>query len=253
MKNTVVLINLKNGIDENPEFVDNCILSWKSWCEKNNVSFFILDEKTHEFSEMPPQMQKMYTLDTLMGNGIEFDQIAQVDYDTFILPHCPNFFKLTNHEFGAGLDSGFGPQLNRSIQMCKNNWFPDSKISWDCYFNSGFIVYNQKHKKIFKDVLNFYNTQKEKWLEVNKSTTLTDDQTLLNFFIEKNGFPIYWFPRSYNVLDPWNRYFFYDATDELGRYINNVQTIKECINIFHFCGDINYRNQSTEFLKEKFL
>lgn len=253
MKNVVVIPNFKKDGTDDPPFVTNCALSWQSWCEKHDTQFFMLEEKIHPFEEMPPQMQKMYTFRSLKESGVEFDQIAQVDYDTFILPHCPNFFDLTNHEFGAGLDAGFGPQLNRSIQMCKRNWFPDSKIAWDTYFNSGFIVYNEKHTKAFSDVLEFYATQRTKWMEVNRSPDLTDDQTLLNFFLEKNGFKVSYFPRSYNVLDPWNRYFMYDATDELGRYINNVQTIKECVNVFHFCGDTNYRNQVTGFLKERFL
>lgn len=254
MKNVVVMLNFKeNDTIPNQPFVDNCAKSWEVWCGKNDVDFFVVTDKIQSFYAMPPQIQKMYTLDILANSGIEFDQIAQVDYDIFVLPHCPNFFNLTDHKFGAGLDAGFGPQLNRSIQMCKKNWFPDSKIAWDCYFNSGFIVYNKNHTPAFKDVLEFYDKEKDNWLKANKSPNLTDDQTLLNFFIEKRGFPIHWFPRSYNVLDPWNRYFFYDATDELGRYINNIETIKQCVNVFHFCGDDNYRNQSTQFLREKFL
>jgi len=254
MKNVVVMLNFKEDDSvKNLPFVDNCAKSWEVWCSKNDTDFFVVSDKIQSFYAMPPQMQKMYTMDILTNSGVEFDQIAQVDYDVFVLPHCPNFFNMTNHEFGAGLDGGFGPQLNRSIQMCKKNWFPDSKIAWDCYFNSGFIVYNQKHAPAFKDVLNFYSTKKDEWLQANKSPDLTDDQTLLNFFLEKNGFPVYWFPRSYNVLDPWNRYFFYDATDELGRHINSVETIKQCVNVFHFTGDNDYRNRSTQFLREKFL
>lgn len=253
MKNVVVMPNFRVSGVEDPPFVENCMLSWKQWCDRHDCMFLVIDEPMHDYKEMPPQMQKMYSLMVLKGNDIKFDQIAQVDYDTFILPHCPNFFETTNHCFGAGLDAGFGPQLNRSIQMCKKHWFPKSQITWSTYFNSGFIVYNDRHAAVFEDVLKFYRTKKDEWLAANKSPDLTDDQTLLNFFVEEHNFKIHWFPRSYNVLDPWNRYFLYDATDELGRYINSVQTIKECVNVFHFCGDPNFRNQVTTFLKEKFL
>lgn len=254
MKNVVVMLNFKeNDSIPNPPFADNCAKSWEVWCNKNNVDFFVVSEKIHSFYAMTPQMQKMYTLDILSNSGVEFDQIAQVDYDVFVIPDCPNFFNMSNHEFCAVLDGGFVPQLNRQIQMMKRCWFPDSKINWDTYFNSGFIIYNKKHKPAFDDVIKFHETKMEQWKTENKTNNMTDDQTLLNFFIEKYNFPVVWFPRSYNVLDPWNRYFFFDGLDSLGHYINSVETIRQCVNIFHFCGDTDYRNRSTQFLREKLL
>ena len=69
---------------------------------------------------------------------------------------APIFFEKTNNNFSAVLDNGFGPSINRSIQMVKNNWYKNIDVNWDTYFNSGFIVYNKNHLNVFKEIQNFY-------------------------------------------------------------------------------------------------
>ena len=151
MKNIVVIPNFKQDENQpNQPFVDNCINSWKSWCDKHDVKLFVIEDKLFDFDEVSPQMQKMWSVDVMEHNDVEYDQIAQVDYDTFILPHCPNFFEMTNDNFSAVLDNGFGPSLNMTMKVFEDNWFSHmkGKVTWDTYFNSGFIVFNKKQKCI---------------------------------------------------------------------------------------------------------
>lgn len=252
MKNIVVMPNINEGESFEKPFITNCKTAWKNWCQKNNCKFIELTIPIANFKDIPPQMQKMWTMDILINNEIEFDQIAQVDYDTFPLPHCPNFFEQTNNNFAAVLDNGFGPQINRSIRMCKNNWFDGINVNWDTYFNSGFIVYNKSHLPVFKEIQNFYFTKKDEWCRVNCSPNLTDDQTLLNFELRKQKFDITFLGRSYNVLDWHCRNFFANYVDELGREINAVLNISDSVNIFHITGDVDFRNGATEFLINNF-
>jgi len=235
-----------------PIFIHNTIKAWEIWCNKNKCKFILLTDKIIDFNLIPPQMQKMWTMDILLENNIEFDQVAQVDYDTIPLPHCPNFFNFTNNNFSAVLDNGFGPTLNRSIQMVKENWYPNILVNWDNYFNSGFIIYNKKHKDIFKAIQNFYEEKRFEWINKNKSKDLTDDQTLLNFEVRNQGFDITLLNRSFNVLDWHCKNFFYNFHDELGREINAVKSITDCVNIFHLTGDTEFRNVTTTFLIDNF-
>jgi hypothetical protein len=255
MKNIVVMPNFKQDPSkQEPLFLQECKRAWKHWCDLNDCEFFEIDQPVADFRQIPPQMQKMWTLDILMHNGVEFDQIAQVDHDTYPLPHCPNFFDKTNGEFAAVLDNGFGPTLNRSLQMVKTNWYPEAtNVTWDTYFNSGFIVYSKKHLPVFQALQKFYETSKDEWCKVNRSPDLTDDQTLLNFELRKQGFDTTLLSRSYNVLDWHCRNFFANYVDELGREISSVKNIADCINIFHLTGDVDFRNQASSFLSNNFI
>jgi hypothetical protein len=251
MTNLVVMPNYRKTGPE-PLFVTNCKKAWKSWCEQNNCKFLELNEPIADFESITPQMQKMWTLDILLHNDIEFDQVAQVDYDTFPLPHCGNFFNKTNNRFGAVLDNGFGPSLNRSSKMVQKHWYNDITVNWDNYFNSGFIVYNKTHEPVFKEIQNFYKEKTSEWCSINKSPNLTDDQTLLNFELRKQNFDVVLLDRSYNVLDWHCKNFFANYIDDLGREINAVDNIRDCINIFHLTGDENFRNLTSAFLIDNF-
>lgn len=250
-KNIVVMPNYsETGIT--PRFITNSISAWRTWCEKNDCIFLELTEKIADFKLIPPQMQKMWTLEILLSNEIEFNQVAQVDYDTFPLPECPNFFNLTGNKFAAVLDNGFGPSINRSIQMVKQNWYPGVDVNWDNYFNSGFIIYNQTHLPVFKAIQNFYEEKRGEWMQQNRSKDLTDDQTLLNFELRKQQFDVALLSRSFNVLDWHCRNFFANFIDDLGREINAVRNIRDCVNVFHLTGDIDFRNGATDFLIQNF-
>jgi len=252
MNNIVVMPNYRTAGEE-PLFVKNCKLAWQAWCEKYNYRFLELTTPVADFRDISPQMQKMWTLDILLHNNVQFNQIAQVDYDTLPLPHCDDFFKQSEGAFSAVLDNGFGPALNRSARMVQSNWYPSISINWDNYFNSGFIVYSRTHESVFKAIQEFYSTQREKWCEINKSPDLTDDQTLLNFEVRKQNFKVNLLQRSYNVLDWHCRNFFSSYTDELGRDINAIDSITNCVNIFHLTGDTTFRNAATDFLLRNFF
>jgi hypothetical protein len=253
MKNIIVMPNYSNKGDmKSIDFIENCKYAWKNWCNNNDCEFLELTQSIADFKDIPPQMQKMWTLDILIHNDIKFNQVAQVDYDTFPMPNCPNFFNYTNDNFAAVLDNGFGPSINRSIQMVKNNWYHEIDVNWDNYFNSGFIIYNINHREVFHAVQTFYEENLQDWKDKNRSSDLTDDQTLLNFELRKQLFDIEILPRSYNVLDWHCKNFFSNYTDELGREINAITSIRDCINIFHLTGDTQFRNLTSNFLIENF-
>ena len=252
MKNIIVMPNFRED-DSKPQqiFVDNCRQSWKNWCKINNCEFFEIEQPITSFDHVPPQAQKMWVYDILEHNGIEFDQAALVDYDTFILPTCPNFFETSNNMFCAVPDNGFGPQINRLIQLFKKAWYPNSPVTWDNYFNSGFFVFNKSHKGLFAKCIEFYENNKNEFAVLNKADDL-NDQTIFNFVLHDLGHELKILPRSYNVLDWHCKNFFATYIDEKGRTINAADSIRDSINIFHLTGDYGFRNDASTFLLSNF-
>lgn len=193
----------------------------------------------------------MWVYDILEHNEIEFDQAAIVDYDTFVLPNCANFFKMTGNKFSAVPDNGFGPDINRMIQLFKKAWYPNSPVTWDNYFNSGFFIFNKDHKRLFSKCIEFYTNHKQEFAILNKSDDL-NDQTIFNFVLHDLGYELNILPRSYNVLDWHCKNFFANYIDAAGRKCNSVDNIRDCINIFHLTGDYEFRNTATDILINNF-
>jgi len=252
MKNIIVMPNFREDLTSIQQpFIDNCRKSWMQWCKINNCNFLEIEQPITRFDHIPPQAQKMWVYDILEFNEIEFDQAAVVDYDTFVLPNCPNFFETSGRKFCAAPDNGFGPQINRLIQLFKNAWYPNSPVTWDNYFNSGFFVFNKDHKNLFTECIEFYTKNKSEFAVLNKADDL-NDQTIFNFVLHDLGHELNILPRSYNVLDWHGKNFFSNYVDEKGREINAANNIKDCINIFHLTGDYEFRNAASDFLLNNF-
>lgn len=244
--------NFKEANSEEKQFVKNCKYSWQKFCQKYDIEFLEITDPITSFNNIPPQAQKMWVYDILEYNNIAYDQAALVDYDSFALPHCPNFFDLSDRKFCAVPDNGFGPQLNRLIRLFKDAWYKNSPVNWDNYFNSGFFIFNKDHYNVFKTSIEFYNENRTQFAQLNKSDDL-NDQTIFNFVLHDLGHELKLFPRSYNVLDWHCKNFFYNYIDEKGREINAEQNIRDCINIFHLTGDYEFRDSASNFLIQKFF
>jgi hypothetical protein len=251
MSNIVVMPNFKEySTKEDTIGIKNSKLLWEVWCKKYGHDFLVLEEPVCSYEAVCPQMQKMWVMDILEENGIDFDQILEVDHDTYPTPSCPDVFKLSGNEFSAALDNGFGPQLNRLMILFRDNWFKNDKfVTWDTYFNSGFIIYNKNHKELFKKTQEWYFKYRKEFAVVNKADDL-NDQTILNFVLADMGYKLNILPRSYNVLDlHMERFFIPSYTDELGRYLDRDRNIIDCINVFHITN-WGIRDQGSEYLKK---
>jgi hypothetical protein len=243
-KNIVIMPAFLTGPE--PEFLKNCKRAWKSWCDKYGHTFLTIDDPVAPMDQIKPQIQKMWTLDILDANGIEYDQVAQVDYDTYPTDVCPDFFELTNNNFSAVLDGGFLPVLNRISRVTKEIWFPEVTVSIDDFFNTGFIIFNKKHKEELDLVKDFFVGEHSDIKERLKFAL--DDQIVLNYAVKQSNKPVTYLPRSFNMVSPENERFFWEGPDHEGRIFDIKTSIRQCVNIFHFTGDISRRNQLTSIL-----
>lgn len=244
--------NFKENKDQADDLsVHNSKILWRAWCEKNGCKFLSVETPVAPFNQIVPQMQKMWIQDILDNSNIDYELVLEVDRDTYPMPNCGDLFKISNGEFSAALDNGFGPQLNRLMRIFRQHWFKnDAFVTWDTYFNSGILIFGKKHKDVFKKTQEFYFKYKQEFAIANKADDL-NDQTILNFVLADVGVKLNILPRSYNVLDlHMERFLINSYTDELGRQINREENILDCINIFHITNG-SIRNQASEYFKKE--
>jgi hypothetical protein len=254
MKNVVCMTAMRGPTTPpHQPFVQRCAYSWHAWCEKHGYQFIFLETEFEDQAKVPGIFQRMKIIDALEKNKIEFEQVCAVDWDTFIMPWAPDFFKMVDGNFGGCPDGGYAPALNRSIRMVRENWFPTvTDVSWENYINGGMVIYSKKHKKALDEVYEFFHREYKKWCEVNKSPDFTDDQTILNFTVRDNKFPVTLLPRSFNVMDYTLRTLFDGQIDALGRKLDPKTSFKDITNVVHITGDVKFRNDVTAWLFDNF-
>ena len=98
MSNIIIMPAFSETGEYQP-FYHNSRKSWEAWCKKHGHEFYVINSPVAPFSQIPPQAQKMWVYDVVKGNDIKFEQAAVVDYDTFVMPDCPDFFKMSENNW----------------------------------------------------------------------------------------------------------------------------------------------------------
>ena len=200
MKNVVFLVNIQLGTRAKKAF-QYSIDSWKNWCNKRGFETLILTESIHSENYMKPNWQKWYLFHLLEKNNIKYDQILIVDADTIVHPDCPNFFEETEGKFSVVRNDGCYEWVNRSIKGYSNLMFDKTLITPQRYFNTGFMVVNEKHKEFFKIVIEWYHNNVEMINEAQRTIQASTEQTPLNFLTRIHNIDLKFLPLTYNLQD----------------------------------------------------
>lgn len=173
--------------------------SWKHYADKYNCELFVLDQPLFDIEYMKPNWFKMYILDVLEANDIDYDQVMYVDYDTIVTPNAPNIFELTNYNFTAVRNYGDVDWILRSIENYSKFIFGSFTFPYYNYFNSGVMVFNKKHKPLFHNLQSFYKENRDKLIWMQNTFCVGNDQPVFNFFVNKD------IPNDYKILGyEWN-------------------------------------------------
>lgn len=187
-KNVVFIVNLpetkKQG--RNTPYTYS-VQSWSHWCKKNDCELFVLQERIYEESYMNANWHKLFVFQLLEANDIDYNQILIVDADTIIHPDAPNVFDLTDNKFCAVHNFGSYDWVCRSIENYKKHLFPDVELSLFDYFNSGVIVCNKHHKKLYQTIIDFYLENQENIIILQNNYHVGTDQPVLNFFVQQEN------------------------------------------------------------------
>lgn len=190
-KNIIFLINIEH--DKNFQGGGNTlkgafewsVKSWKHYAKKHNCEVFVLDQAIVDVEYMKPNWFKMYILDILEANNIDYDQVLYVDYDTIVTPDAPNIFELTENKFCAVRNFGDMDWVCRSIENYSKHVFEGFTFPYYKYINSGVMVFNKKHIPLFKELQKFYEGSREGLITMQNTFCVGNDQPIFNFFLHK--------------------------------------------------------------------
>ena len=169
--------------------------TWEYWCKKNDVLFVPFENPVEEdlFKFRVNWQKIIYVFDELERMNIDYDQICLVDSSCMIKWDTPNFFELTEHKFTGWRDLENLKWIYDSIKGYEDFFqqvfdSPQFELDISKYINSGFIIFNEKHKEFINDFKNLYLENTEAFCklqdEVVKKGT---EQTPLNYWLQLNG------------------------------------------------------------------
>ena len=205
-KNVVFIVNIKNKANVSRSLpYTYSVKSWKNWCEKNDCELFVLKERIYENDIMNPNWHKLFVFDLLENEGIDYDQVLTVDADTIVHPDCPNFFDMSENKFCAVHNEGSYDWICRSIENYSKYVFDNHQLDLWKYFNSGFMIVNKSHKKIFSEILNFYLQNKEHIMKIQETLHVGTDQPIINFFLDINKISRKLLPYEFNMKKTYEK------------------------------------------------
>jgi len=175
--------------------------AWQFWCDTNGYELVIYDEPSIEdTSKYRITIQRWFDIfDFLDRKNIKYDQIAMADACSMPRWDCPDFFKLTDNKFTAGLDHDNLRWIYESVQGYKDV-FNGYELDINKYFCSGFTVFNESHRELFKEFKEFYMENDDTFVELQTKTVKRGTcQTPLNYLVQKNNIDITYFPKPYRL------------------------------------------------------
>ncbi len=206
MKNVIFMVNIKSNKKLNRTTpYEYSIKSWKKWADKNNCELFVLDEWVYDESIINPNWHKLLVFDLLENNEIDYNQILVVDSDTIPHPNCPNFFDMSENKLCGVHNDGSYDWVCRSIENYSKHIFDGFTFPiWE-YINSGFLIINKNHKKLYQNIMKFYLENNENIRILQESFGVGTDQPVINFFIQKEKIDMKLLSYKFNMQDMFRK------------------------------------------------
>ena len=124
-----------------------------------------------------------------------------VDADTIPHTDCPNVFEMSDRKFCFVHNEGSYDWIFRSIENYSKCFFDGFMIPWHHYFDSGMLVFNEKHKEFFQRIIEFFQINRKDLIEAEKTWHAGTDQTPVNFLTHMLGIDYKLLPYEFNMTD----------------------------------------------------
>ena len=162
--------------------------TWKHFCKKFNCHFVEFNTPVEKdlFKFRINWQKAIFVFDELEKKEIEYDQIALVDSSCMYKWDAPNFFELTERKFVGWRDVDNMRWPNDSIVGYKD-FFGDFKLDRTKYINSGFIIFNESHKRFFNSFKQLYYDNVDEFCKLqDKIVKKGTEHTPLNYWLQIN-------------------------------------------------------------------
>tara|TARA_R100000908_G_C3733794_1_gene132324 strand:+ start:480 stop:1235 length:756 start_codon:yes stop_codon:yes gene_type:complete len=206
MKNVIFMVNIKGNKKLNRTTpYEYSIKSWKRWADKNNCELFVLEDWVYDESIINPNWHKLLVFDLLENNEVDYNQILVVDSDTIPHPNCPNFFDMSENKLCGVHNDGSYDWVCRSMENYSKHIFDGFTFPiWE-YINSGFLIVNKNHKKLYQKIMKFYLENNENIRILQESFGVGTDQPVINFFIQKEKIDMKLLSYKFNMQDMFRK------------------------------------------------
>jgi len=184
MKNVVFIVNIKEeSRSSRSQPYQYSIASWKEWTKNNDFELFVLENAVYNSEIMNANWHKLMVFDLLEANNIDYDQVLISDADIIIHPDAPNIFNITDNKLCGVAADGSYDWIIRSIENYSKYVFDGYMFPFWKYLNSGMLIVNKAHKKLYKQILDFYLTNHEGIQRIQNTLHVGTDQPIINFFL----------------------------------------------------------------------
>lgn len=247
-KNLIFMVNIfdpKSKVNCN-DYAQYSVKSWEYWCKKHNIDFHVVTENEGNY-EFP-----IWNKELCHHYGQRYDKIGLVDSDTIIRWDAPNIFDHIEDEGIYGVNDLCDLNWLLSSISDRQKFFPDVKIDLTKYLNAGILFFGNKHLPLFKNLLDFYLENKD---EIQSIKGGGKEQTLLNFFIQKEGIPVKVLSPEWNLLSIHRKNMF---TGNWQLKVDPLPYFAKYSFIWHFTGfpiedRIRLMRETWEIIKENYI
>ena len=191
----------KKRKDYNSDCFKYGIKSFQNWAEDKNVEVVVLDQLLFPHEDMKVNFQRYYVFDILEQNNVEYDQVLISDVDCIVHPDCPNFFDLSEHKYSVVRSIGSMDWILRSYENYSKHLFQNQKFPYYNYFNAGFQVVNEKHRHIYKQIIEMYWNNKDLIKQLMDTFGVGTDQPIINFLANLSGEEMKFLPYEFCMTD----------------------------------------------------
>jgi hypothetical protein len=241
----VTSIDSETSKFKDSEYAQYCIKTWEHYCKRHNIDLKVLTEDRLK-TKYP-----IWNKELVCQYGEGYDKIGVVDSDTMVRWDAPNIFEFTDPAKFYGVNDLC--DLNWLLDSVKQRqkFFPDVKLDLMKYLNAGVLFFGAEHLFILYKFLIFVLTREE---EINAIKGGGKEQTLLNFFLQKNNVEIETLHPEWNLLSIHRKNMF---TGNWQLKIDPLPYFLKYAYVWHFTGfpiedRINVMKQTWDLIKQNY-
>lgn len=199
-------INTSNRAINDTDIFDITRQSWEHYCNRHNIDFFVIDKPMLENTS--PHWFRYWIFDLKP----DYDRYLYIDTDIMAKWDAPNIFEeYSDENFIYAVKDNSGLSWIWEGLHGYQSMFPETKVEWDSYFNSGVLLFSKNHKQLINDFRQFYIDNKPVVEEYRNRLRKGFDQTIFNYFTTWYEQPVKLISEKWNLFHMIRREILYNG------------------------------------------
>jgi len=198
-------VNNSNRVINDSDIFDITKKSWKHYCKRHDIDFYVIDTPMHPNTS--PHWFRYWIFDLKP----DYDRYMYIDTDIMVSWDAPNIFECYNENDFCAIKDNSGLSWIWEGICGYQSMFPDTKLDWDVYFNSGVLLFSKKHQSLITDFKQFYIDNQDIIEQYRDKFKKGFDQTVFNYFIKWYGVPVNLISEKWNLFHMIRREILYNG------------------------------------------